>query len=520
MDVARALAEAKEHFRGGRIEEAERAAHEALAAAPEDVEALHLLGVLAHAAGRHDEALERLHRALQLRPDDARLRSHLGVVLQALGRLEEAEQAFAAAVAADPGSAEAHFNRGAALHALRRLPEAIEAYRRALELDPEHTDAEVNLGNALQASGRLEEAMAAYRGTLGREPGQPIALHNLAAALRAAGRTEEAVAAARKAVAAAPRFAEAQALCGALLWEAGQRAEAVEALVRATDLKPELVDAQARLVRALAELGDPRAAQARYNLGAALLRRGEPRPALAAFDANIERLEHVTRELALKAIALAELGEETALAVLLDCERFVRVVELDAPEGYSGIEAFNAALARHVASHPSLERTPAGQTTRLGLQTGQLLVEPKGPIAAFERLVRREVEAYLGAYPRDPGHPFLKAPPERYALSMWGLLLDGRGHQAPHIHPDAWLSAVYYAALPERMSGEAGDRAGWLEFGVPDPGFARFVSTRVFPVEPRPGRLVLFPSYFHHRTVPFEAPGNRISLSFDVVPQR
>jgi hypothetical protein len=30
--------------------------------------------------------------------------------------------------------------------------------------------------------------------------------------------------------------------------------------------------------------------------------------------------------------------------------------------------------------------------------------------------------------------------------------------------------------------------------------------------------MVLFPSYFFHRTIPFSAPGTRISIAFDVLP--
>ena len=33
-----------------------------------------------------------------------------------------------------------------------------------------------------------------------------------------------------------------------------------------------------------------------------------------------------------------------------------------------------------------------------------------------------------------------------------------------------------------------------------------------------PGRLVLFPSWFWHRTLPFAQAGERISVAFDVMP--
>jgi len=38
-------------------------------------------------------------------------------------------------------------------------------------------------------------------------------------------------------------------------------------------------------------------------------------------------------------------------------------------------------------------------------------------------------------------------------------------------------------------------------------------------VQPVPGRLVLFPSYMWHGTVPLRAPSPRTTIAFDVVPE-
>ena len=35
-------------------------------------------------------------------------------------------------------------------------------------------------------------------------------------------------------------------------------------------------------------------------------------------------------------------------------------------------------------------------------------------------------------------------------------------------------------------------------------------------VKPKEGLLVLFPSYFYHRTVPYEADEERLSVAFDL----
>jgi hypothetical protein len=86
----------------------------------------------------------------------------------------------------------------------------------------------------------------------------------------------------------------------------------------------------------------------------------------------------------------------------------------------------------------------------------------------------------------------------------------------PHIHPEAWLSGVYYPQVPETIRDGDGP-AGWLEFGDADRAFPSRLPPRIVRVRPEEGTLVLFPSY---RTIPFDADGTRISVAFDLVPLR
>jgi hypothetical protein len=62
------------------------------------------------------------------------------------------------------------------------------------------------------------------------------------------------------------------------------------------------------------------------------------------------------------------------------------------------------------------------------------------------------------------------------------------------------------------------ERQGWIKFGEP-----AFKVTLKDPIrraiQPRPGRLVLFPSYMWHGTVPFRDAQARTTIAFDVVPK-
>ena len=56
--------------------------------------------------------------------------------------------------------------------------------------------------------------------------------------------------------------------------------------------------------------------------------------------------------------------------------------------------------------------------------------------------------------------------------------------------------------------------AGWIKFGEPPSELGLDIPAYA-EVEPREGRLVMFPSTMWHSTVPFEA-GERLVLAFDV----
>ena len=84
-----------------------------------------------------------------------------------------------------------------------------------------------------------------------------------------------------------------------------------------------------------------------------------------------------------------------------------------------------------------------------------------------------------------------------------------------HMHPMGWFSSAYYVDLPDSM--DQGNREGWLKFGEPNFEPPEPLEPQYY-VQPEPGKLVLFPSYMWHGTVPFESDQLRTTVVFDVVP--
>jgi tetratricopeptide (TPR) repeat protein len=419
------------------------------------------------------------------------------------GRHEEALAACRRLISVEPGRADLLGVAAMLAAKLGDLARAEADYRAALALDPNLPELSFNFGNLLAESGRTEEASVLFRRAVALAPALVAAHNNLASALHRLRDYEGAAASYARAIELAPSAAHLHRNLGTLLRDRDDLEGALACFERAVALKPAWTRALQSLATTAMELG-------RWQRAVEACERW-----LTESPANVEAL-------GLLSIAFTELGDDARADELLDFERLVRIVELDAPpQGFASLAEFNAALARHALDHPTLHVPPIGDpryhcpTLRM---TSEFCAEPKGPAAALERWVEASVAEYTASLTSTlPSHPFVAGAPPRVSLHSWAAVLDGQGQLEPHVHYASYVSAVYYPQIPQGMAHDAPD-AGWFEFSG---GPSRFPCRRVRPpraVEPREGRLLLFPSYFYHRTRPFSAGQPRISIAFDAVP--
>lgn len=166
----------------------------------------------------------------------------------------------------------------------------------------------------------------------------------------------------------------------------------------------------------------------------------------------------------------------------------------------------------HVASGEYLD-----QSVRRGTQTdGPLLSRIDPEIQDLRAGIVTAVEEYRGRLPTiDPKHPLLRERRDgriRFSGS-WSVRLRDAGYHVNHVHPLGWISSALYVALPANSPSD--DRhAGWLKLGEPPEELGLNLGPTQL-IEPKPGRLVLFPSWMWHGTVPFSA-GERLTVAFDV----
>ncbi len=377
-------------------------------------------------------------------------------------------------------------------------------------------------------------AIELYKQLLSQGPDHPQVLNMCATATAESGNLPEAVELLERAVKADPAFVEGWANLGLVQQELGNHGAAAKAYDQFRVLDPaspvghlnfanicqllkRFDDAVMAYERALAITPDNPGMWG--NLSRAQLHLGNWEQSVESADRTLALSPGNTGALAVKSTALAELDRNDEVAALVDFEGLIEKSAFTAPKGYADLKSFNEALCAYCLAHPSLAYEPGEITTKKGHQSGNLsLDEDQGPVADLLAMIEKAVREYQGSHPVDASHPFLAQRPDRWKYDIWATVLGSQGHQTPHIHRSGWLSGCYYAKIPDVITADSNTQDGWIEFGRPQDHPMSKAAPRTRSYQPSEGMVMLFPSYFYHRTEPFESKEQRISIAFDIVP--
>lgn len=454
---------------------------------------------------------------------------------------------------ARPNDAEAWRNLGLGYREAQQMDQALEAFQNALALSPQ--DLRLAMGVAQLRFETGWPAAEQFRQLAKAMPGDLTLTRSLAGALAAEGQAREAEDLLAKTLSAQPTWLEGHKLLSVLRTTALNDPDFARNYQRAASADPSNLALRLAWYQALAtakdwagalqivsdaqaQLGDHMALKAAQIVALSELGEGAGddqlfRPVDSYEDPGLDlcHVRHCLRagmpdtaaEICRRrlgtpvanvfwpylGLAWRLLGDDAA-QWLDGPTPYVQVMDLDyAPAELEALA--KALLAMHTLSAPYTE-----QSVRGGTQTDRQLFFRNDPEVQKARAkITQAVASYLANLPaQDPRHPMLAFPRDDIRFEgSWSVRLGAQGFHSRHTHPMGWISSAFYVALPK---GEAlGPRpSGWFTYGAPPPELG--LSLKAYgQVEPKPGRLVLFPSTLWHGTEPFQD-GERLTMAFDV----
>jgi tetratricopeptide (TPR) repeat protein len=381
---------------------------------------------------------------------------------------------------------------------------------------------------ALHDAGRFDEALAMYRALLARDPFN-VHLHNdYNDLLYRLDRKEDYL----KSFDRAPPNRGLYLAKAAFLMHGQRFEEARDVFAAILAREADNKHAATGMAVALSRLGQHDRAAALFdtltrahardanlcgNAAAAAIARGDAASALAFCETGCKIAPDNQVCLALLSLAYRLLGDDRD-EILSGYERFIRVFDLEPPDDSSNMAGFNAELNAYLDRLHPHNKEHIAQSLRGGSQTvEQVFGAGHNLIDRLQKRIDEAVSRYVADLERDGDHPFLSRKTKGFSYSgSWSSRLHDHGFHANHFHPEGWISSCYYVAVPEVVEDEQA-RQGWIKFGEPD--FAMPLANPVRrAIQPVPGRLILFPSYMWHGTIPFHAASPRTTIAFDAVP--
>ncbi|CAN5209037.1 putative 2OG-Fe(II) oxygenase [soil metagenome] len=479
--------------------------------------------IAAFNAGEGERIIDPLRSTLNSGSADPRLWNIHGLILRSLDCREEALRSLRKAAELAPSS-------GRIAHALAQtlyeagLP-SLQEFGRALQLAPTDTEVLGGMTSAFVAQGEPDSAIAGLERILLRSP-QWVQGHVLLAKLR---------------------------------WAQGEREQFARSFEAATESLPEMIDLWREWIIALmhaeqwdetlrviakgrAAIGD----QPVFALNEAVVHTesgasfDQAEPLLAPFaevedgPVQVRRVRHYLRwgrpgeadEIISEWIGRPEafmfwpyasvawrMMSDPRWEWLEGDDRFVGIYDI--ADRIPPLDMLADTLRRlHTLSGQPLE-----QSLRGGTQTdGDIFTHIDPVLVQLREAIRETVAEHVSNFPPHvEGHPLLGPPRQPIGFSGgWSVRLQSRGYHANHVHPAGWISSALYIALPPDLGQE---EAGYLALGDPSAPTFQVDLPPFRTIEPKPGRLALFPSYMWHGTRPF-GEGERLTVAFDIaVPQ-
>ncbi len=475
-------------------------------------------------------------------------------------QFDQAEATAKALIKTHPNTFILHHIRAMSLDAMQQYASSAECYKKAITIEPQHPELYFNLGIALSNTGQLQAAIEAYQQAIHLNPQFFEAYGNLGTIYQQLGEFETAAKHYRQGLAINAQDARGHFNLGTVLRDQGLLPDAIKHYQQAIALFPNYVDAYNNLGETLRDHGDMQAAvdhyqkalainphhpQANYNMGEFLYLSKHFAKAAQHFETShfddwqarslycyykgeqFDQFKALLDGLSQQAKHLSPLVATLATHYAINFESELNYHFCPDPLAHVYHKPISALkdpdqhllqdLLHDIDTADIAERVQG--MLHYGQQSaGNLFKRPEASFQALSQLVLAAFRDYAATFSSSTCELIASFPDNLEFTSSWYVKMNQGGHLSSHIHEIGWISGAVYLAMPPQNGLE-----GAFEFGTHGDDYPMHAGKTAddFPVGhvmPTVGDIVLFPSSFFHRTIPFSSDTSRICIAFDLKP--
>ena len=449
----------------------------------------------------YDDALQAYDACLQLNPQDIQALHNKGITFRLNNQPQQAIECYQQIINLGQSYPELYYNLGCAYYDLNNKTLAVTKLQQAIALQADYVDAHEALNKLYWEDDNKAQFLVSYQQSLQQKPQSAFLVYSYVSMLIMSKQDEEAqkvLQTALEELGRDPRFLHALAI---LKNKQSNNKDVLNLLLEAVELQPQNI---------------------KYHIDIAnyyIQNQG--------YQLALEHLDIAHKIAPLNQEILAYMGlcwrlmQNPRCDWLNNYQSFIHAAPLDVPPGYSNLAEFMHKLKDALYLLHKTENQPLDQSVMGGTQTvGRLLAETTKVIQDFKHVLEQRIYQYLEQLPKDLNHPFLKRVTQHFTFSgSWSVRLKSGGFHVNHVHPEGWLSCCTYVDLPDTVSPDDPDKAGWIKFGETSLGLneREKIGKQLCP---EIGLCVIFPSYFWHGTNVFESDAYRLTIPCDMMPTK
>lgn len=376
-------------------------------------------------------------------------------------------------------------------HIEKQLDFLDELYR----LVPEDPEISILFSARLMQTQQVDRAESVIKRALSWNPRDPGLLTNLAILYSNRGCYVEAEELYGEVLQVAPQQFLGYYNLAMFLIAMGRHEEARLALNHSLQIVPSAPEAIAAL-RQIDEREEPNGGLAQFYHCVETHQWERAKQSLLAIKTQLDHFKYLA--------AASELRTQDYVALSLsDCLETARVVQT--ARILQPSEALVGNLITSIRTNSTLIMNRAGKPTVHGLQTHEVLANSRDPsLRELNKRILELTNVYLQAQALNPWFDKLRCKTNHH-ISGWGVVLRDSGYQKRHVHPEGIISGVVYLQTPAQTSSTT-TREGNLVFS----------RLEQYDIIPEVGKIVFFPSYLPHETIPIQGGDERICIAFNV----